>query len=86
VIALGDDRLVFRRVDRQFWPATTCPRCAATTAGVDLAAHRRRCLARTSSLAGSDDGRAAATRAPRLPGFVENRSSARVFGQKRRSW
>jgi len=50
VIAVDNDRLVLRRVDRRFWSAAHCPSCAATIACVDLPAHEQAC-ARPRSLA-----------------------------------
>lgn len=80
VIEVEHDRLVFRRVDRQFWLAATCPRCAATTAVVDLPAHRRHCLAPASGAGGLDEG-PAGTGLSRLRASGEDRSSVRAFGQ-----
>jgi hypothetical protein len=82
VIALGDDRVVLRRADRQFWPAVTCSRCAAATARVDLPDHLRRCRAGRPARAGVDGAAAtSAVRRARKP--VGKRSSPRPFGRAR---
>jgi len=86
VISLGRDRLVLRQADNQFWAALTCPSCGVDMASVDLAAHRSRrpgAVLRTAServtAAGTN------TEVPLRPhrrDELDNRSSARVFGQK----